>query len=38
MAIVGTFYTIIYDDEDEEYWVPFVVPKARGGGSLLVPC
>ena len=37
MALSGVLYTKIVNDEDEEDGVPFVSPKARGGGILVVP-
>ena len=37
MALSDVLYTNIVNDEDEEDRAPFVAPKDRGGGGLLVP-
>ena len=37
MALVNVLYTKIFNNEDKENGALFVAPKARGGGSLVVP-
>ena len=37
MSISDVFYTNIVKNEDKEDGAPFVVPKARVGGGLVLP-
>ena len=37
MAIFNVFYNEIVNNEDEDDGSPFVAPKARDGGGLVVP-
>ena len=36
MAITNLLYTKMVDDEDEDDLAPFVVPKDRGGGGVVL--
>ena len=36
MAVSNIFITEVVNDEDEEDTVPFLEPKARSGGALVV--
>ena len=36
MAITSVFNNEVVNDEDEEYGAPFLVPKDRGGGGVVV--
>ena len=38
MALARLFYTKIINGEDKEDEAPFVAPKSRGGGGLVLPC
>ena len=38
MVLGDVFYTKVLNDEDKEDGALFMVPKARGGGILIIPC